>query len=224
MSCLRTGNGTGARHASVPTNEEEALAVGCTAEQMAECKAKSAEHEVKLAAGLRTPRTTADYVKTWGNELRVDVSDAEGVGMGERFANKGKAPTHDVPGFADGVPAPVWNDAAHPKFVELDAPEDGGRIVIVGDVQGCFNEYNALMKLVNVTDRDIVVLVGDVVHSNSGVKPGPSGTLLYSRRAASPCCRRHGRTRVFGQSVATTRTRCFKRLYGRPADPIGPAN
>lgn len=177
MSCLGTGNGTGARHASVPTNEEEALAVGCTAEQMAECKAKSAEHEVKLAAGLRTPRTTADYVKTWGNELRVDVSDAEGVGMGERFANKGKAPTHDVPGFADGVPAPVWNDAAHPKFVELDAPEDGGRIVIVGDVQGCFNEYNALMKLVNVTDRDIVVLVGDVVHSNSGVKPGPSGTL-----------------------------------------------
>jgi len=150
--------------------EEEARVAGFTAEPIAKYKAKSAEHEVKLGSGRTPPQTTAGYVKTWSNQLCVDVSDAEGEGMGERFANKGKAPTHDVPGFADGVSAPVWVDATHPKFVNLGAPEDGGRIVIVGDVQGCFKEYNALIKLAKVTDKDIVVLVGDMVNCNCGDK------------------------------------------------------
>ena len=72
------------------------------------------------------------YLENWRRESGINVSDPEGKGMSAAFANKGKSATHDVPGFADGFPAPQWS-ASHPKVVELAADDihEDGRIIVV---------------------------------------------------------------------------------------------
>ena len=107
--------------------------------------------------------------------------------MSERFANKGKTPTHDVPGCAEGFPHPPW-ETSHPKILTVD-PGEKGRVIIVGDVQGCYDEFFALMELAELDPArgDKVVLVGDLVHNNSkspGLDEGSLKLLRHARRNA----------------------------------------
>ncbi len=53
---------------------------------------------------------------------------------------------------------------------ELKKPElrPSGRLIVVGDVHGCCDELDLLLKECNATEHDNVVLVGDLV--NKGPK------------------------------------------------------
>ncbi|CAN0083205.1 unnamed protein product, partial [Heterosigma akashiwo] len=53
------------------------------------------------------------------------------------------------------------------------------RLIIVGDVHGCFEELMSLLKLCNATDDDIICLVGDLV--NKG--PASVECVRYARES-----------------------------------------
>src|SRR5688572_1109587 len=55
----------------------------------------------------------------------------------------------------------------------LRAKTPKGRIIVIGDIHGCFDELNDLLERVDPTDDDLVISTGDIVRKG----PDPVGCL-----------------------------------------------
>jgi len=80
----------------------------------------------------------------------------------------GEVAQKDIPGSV-GCPLVSALDIAPGPVVRSDLPKEGGRVLLVGDVHGCFDELQTLLQQQNVNeDCDTVLLLGDLV--NKGPK------------------------------------------------------
>jgi hypothetical protein len=65
------------------------------------------------------------------------------------------------------------------KQVQVDTlPEPKGRLIAIGDIHGCINEYKELVSKLQVTQEDLVVLLGDLIDRG----PDSEGVIQYTLR------------------------------------------
>lgn len=143
----------------------------------------------------------SDYLRQWSADLSLAVDDPNEQGMS--IQNKGKFPTHDQPfdpfsshpercakvgesSFVSGLEDNT-DKASNPYqvVIKTESMHEDGRIIVVGDVQGCYAEYTQLMELVKLnTDKDRVVLLGDIVFNSAKKNSlGAKGSVEILRHA-----------------------------------------
>lgn len=135
------------------------------------------------------------------------------------LANRGERPV-----LADqtvDVHRPVERDARRVSGILSVLRHPGrhytGRMLIIGDIHGCYDELLALLDAAGIADDELVISVGDLVDRG----PNPAGVVDFfrTRRASVVLCGNHERKHVrgvFSYSQDVTR----HQLAGRYADDV----